>query len=1484
MKSLHTSAPAARRWQHSALWLLLLLAALTISGCVLVPVRTNEPTPTPEGTPAVAPVIAVAPVTGKAGDTLTVSGAGWSASEVVYVNLEAQVDGATQELSVAVATTDDEGRFNVTFLYPFDEPWSTLSSVFVTAYSLQTGERTSAQFTVEESAAPPATPTSTTAPTAQPTAQPTATSRPPAQTLRATVTSVSLNVRGGPGSNFPIIGLLRRGDVVTVLGQNPNSYWLYVRLPGGSEGWIARPYTDFTGTAPVINVVPPPPAATPTRPAPTATAAPQPGDWRGEYFSNQALAGNPALVRSDRSINFNWGWGAPASNLPSDFFSARWTRESYFAAGTYRFAVRSDDGVRVFLDDRMILDEWRLATGATFLFEVNISEGLHTLRVEYFEETQIAKIEFSYEMVSAAAGWRGEYFANRTLSGSPALVRTDPVIDFDWGSGSPASNLPSDNFSVRWTRSDFFDGGRWRFRILTDDGMRLWVNGRLLIDEWRDGSVRERSAEIDLGAGWHDLRVEFYENTQFARARVTWERADAPPAFPDWRGEYWNNRSLDGEPVVVRNDTNIDFNWGSGSPDGRIRSDDFSARWTRTLFFEEGRYRFRATMDDGMRVFVNDNLIIDEWRENSERERTAEINLGRGDHRIRVEFFERTGTAVARLRWERVDDDDDDDDSFPDWKGEYFSNRDLNGSPTLRRNDRQIDFNWGTGRPDSRLPRDNFSVRWTREVRFEPGTYRFFARADDGIRAWVGGRRIINEWRDSTGSETFTADVELNGRTDLRVEYYERTGGAMAQFRWERIDRTPTPTPTARTPFINVRPESGPAGTQVSVNGGGFPANTVVNIHLGAAVRAAQAGPDPAVYATTTTDSAGNFGLSFTMPDRFLGGEIIEPGELIVLAATNDFAVTANALFTFRAPRPTTSPNPFAEVEPSSGGPGTAVTVVGGGFPANTIINVHLAGVVRTAQTDDPFRYASGRTDANGNYRIGFTMPSAWPDGDPIEQGDLVVLVATDGFTVSASDSFSFRPTPANPQIRLQPNSGGPDTLVTVTGTGYPANEQVDIYLAALDEQVGDAGQGVSYARTVADANGSFAVVFSMPAFWPDGSRVETDQVVVLAANADFSVRASAVFAYAQPQVTPTTPTPSPTPTSTPVASPTAGLNPYASITPAGGDADTQVNISGGGFPANASLGVYLATFDGSHGAGPGAHRYASGVANANGDFSLSFAMPSRWPDESRINAGRLLVVVATDDFDVVASAPFDFSGVSASAVRPTDEEPEEPTAVPTAVPTEEPTEEPTATATRVRPTATPTVEPTEEPAATPTEEPAATPTEEPTRARPTATPTVEPTEEPTAEPTATPTEEPTEEPTVAPTATPTATPTEEPTEEAPPPPPAEPGPGETPGGLRPADEQPIPDADGCFDPRAFILSPLSGDTVAGLLTVYGTAAGDYTLTAGRTLLVEGSAVTEGVLGELDTTTLPNGAVRLRLTVAGAPTDAVCTVTVTVAN
>ena len=63
------------------------------------------------------------------------------------------------------------------------------------------------------------------------------------------------------------------------------------------------------------------------------TQTPNPNEWRGEYYNNPNLQGQPVMVRNDPSVNFDWGYGSPAPNIPVDYFSARWTRSFNFDAG-----------------------------------------------------------------------------------------------------------------------------------------------------------------------------------------------------------------------------------------------------------------------------------------------------------------------------------------------------------------------------------------------------------------------------------------------------------------------------------------------------------------------------------------------------------------------------------------------------------------------------------------------------------------------------------------------------------------------------------------------------------------------------------------------------------------------------------------------------------------------------------------------------------------------------------------------------------------------------------------------------------------------------------------------------------------------------------------------------------------------------------------------------------------------------------------------
>lgn len=133
-------------------------------------------------------------------------------------------------------------------------------------------------------------------------------------------------------------------------------------------------------------------------------------------------------------------------------------------------------------------------------------------------------------------GLRGEYFANRTLSGLPVLVRHE-AVDFDWGVGSPDALVPVNLFSVRWT-GELIPAlsGEHMFETVSDDGVRLWVDNALVIDNWTEHApTSDFSAPIALVAGQsYPVRLEYYENGGGATVRLRWRPPGAsdPEAIP----------------------------------------------------------------------------------------------------------------------------------------------------------------------------------------------------------------------------------------------------------------------------------------------------------------------------------------------------------------------------------------------------------------------------------------------------------------------------------------------------------------------------------------------------------------------------------------------------------------------------------------------------------------------------------------------------------------------------------------------------------------------------------------------------------------------------------------------------------------------------------------------------------------------------------------------------------------------------------------
>ncbi len=122
------------------------------------------------------------------------------------------------------------------------------------------------------------------------------------------------------------------------------------------------------------------------------------------------------------------------------------------------------------------------------------------------------------------SGLIGKYYASQNFT-NEVLSRIDSTVDFDWGQGSPSPAVPSEVFCVRWkglVQPQFTQS--YRFFTLTDDGVRLWVNGQLVVNQWHNQPGTEWFGDISLTAGaWYPITMEYYEDLGGAQAHLSWQ-------------------------------------------------------------------------------------------------------------------------------------------------------------------------------------------------------------------------------------------------------------------------------------------------------------------------------------------------------------------------------------------------------------------------------------------------------------------------------------------------------------------------------------------------------------------------------------------------------------------------------------------------------------------------------------------------------------------------------------------------------------------------------------------------------------------------------------------------------------------------------------------------------------------------------------------------------------------------------------------------
>lgn len=313
---------------------------------------------------------------------------------------------------------------------------------------------------------------------------------------------------------------------------------------------------------------------------------------------------------------------------------------------------------------------------------------------------------------------------------------------------------------------------RW-WRICCVDGEYGWILQSAIATEGDTGAVPV-----------FQPRIRFLPLVSPGQSAPT----PTPRALPDtsWRAAYFDNVSLEGDPIFVTRVNAVSFDWGDNSPvPGVVPADNFSARFERMLTLEDGFYEFTVQADDGVAVWIGGDLVVNEWH----MAEPPEYQFGRqltGPTPVRIEYFEAGGQAAVRFEYRLVTE-------FPDWKASYFNVIDLAGGPQWIQAEPRgptLDLSryWSLDSPvPGVIPADNWSARWEGTYFFEGGNYVFWARADDGVRLWIDDILVLDAWEDSAGYvEELFYGIGPGDHT-VRIEYYERGGIARIEANWTNL-------------------------------------------------------------------------------------------------------------------------------------------------------------------------------------------------------------------------------------------------------------------------------------------------------------------------------------------------------------------------------------------------------------------------------------------------------------------------------------------------------------------------------------------------------------------------------------------------------------------------------------------------------------------------------------------------------------------------
>ncbi len=357
------------------------------------------------------------------------------------------------------------------------------------------------------------------------------------------------------------------------------------------------------------------------------------------------------------------------------------------------------------------------------------------------------------------------------------LSRVDTQVYFDWGTGSPDASIPNDDFTARWTWDLISDQtGVHTFRTRSDDGIRVYIDGNLVINNWTNHAPTYNTGTYNLTAGTeYDIVVEFYERWGWAVIELDWQRPGDSSYIALDGAFVTNNLSTPLAPtnITLSNSTLYD-NDPANTNVWFFSTEDPNPNDTHTYSFVAWVWSADNSKFSISGSTLSINSAVDYATQNSYSIRVQTNDGGLTYEEI---FIINVINSASLTPW---------------FCGAYYNGTATNPYQTsnliLERADTSIDFNWGTSSPDPSIPNDNFTARWEWIMSSdESWIHNFRTLSDDGVRVYVDGILILNNWTNHGPTYNYgTFNMQAWRNYSIVMEFYEAGWWAVARLNWEK--------------------------------------------------------------------------------------------------------------------------------------------------------------------------------------------------------------------------------------------------------------------------------------------------------------------------------------------------------------------------------------------------------------------------------------------------------------------------------------------------------------------------------------------------------------------------------------------------------------------------------------------------------------------------------------------------------------------------